>query len=74
MNDTAVAVLYAVAEELAQQAKESMPKLRENEKIRKEWLENCVYYRETTLDGKIYRSQYDFRQRKSRQVAVKDGD
>ena len=47
-----------------------MPKLREGERIQREWYKNGVYYRETTLDGETYQSQYDFRQRKSRRMAV----
>lgn len=67
---TAPTVLLAVATELAELAKSSMPKLREGERIRQEWYENGIYYRETTLGDEVFRSQYDFRQRKIRQVAV----
>ena len=64
------AVLLAIATELAERAKYEMPKLRESERIQREWYKNGVYYRETTLDGETYQSQYDFRQRKSRRMAV----
>ena len=67
---TAPTVLLAVATELAELAKSSMPKLREGERIRQEWYENGIYYREKTLGDEVFRSQYDFRQRKIRQVAV----
>ena len=58
-------VLYAIAEELAKKAMDSLPKIREGEEIQKEWYENGVYYRETSFDGKTYLSQYDFRQNKA---------
>lgn len=64
------AVLLAVATELAEQAKAEMPELRDGERVRREWYKNGIYYRETTLDGETYQSQYDFRQRKSRRMAV----
>jgi hypothetical protein len=66
----ATSVLLAVATELAQQAKSSMPEIREGERIQREWYENGVYCRETALDDKLFLSQYDFRQRKSRREAV----
>ena len=66
----ASAVLFAVATELVNLAKSSMPEMRETEKIQREWYDNGIYYRETTLGDEIFRSQYDFRQRKSRRVAV----
>lgn len=68
--NAAPAVLFAVATELAELAKSSMPKMREGEKIQREWFENGVYYRETALGDEVFRSHYDFRQRKSRRVAV----
>lgn len=68
--NTTPAVLIAVAKELAEQAKTSLPKIRSDEKILREWFENGIFYRETTLQGEVFRSQYDFRQRKSRRVAV----
>lgn len=61
---TISAVFYAIAKELAQKAKDSMPELRESEKIEKEWYENGVYYRQTVLDGKTYLCQYDFKHNK----------
>lgn len=67
---TAPAVLFAVASELAKLAESKMPELRENERVQREWYENGVYYRETIFDNEVFRSQYDFRQRKSRRVAV----
>lgn len=67
---TAPTVLLAVASELAKLAESEMPELREGERIQREWYENGVYYRETLLGSEVFRSQYDFRQRKSRRVAV----
>lgn len=63
-------VLLAVATELAKTAKDSMPKIREGESVRREWLEDGIYKRETTLNGEIYLAQYDFRQRKCRRVVA----
>lgn len=65
------AVLFAVATELAKQAKDSLPELQDGEKIQREWLDSGIYYRETTLKGETFISQYDFRQRKSRQYSGK---
>ena len=67
---TVPSVLLAVANELATSAKSSMPELNDGEKIEREWLENGVYYRETTLNGEVFHCLYDFRQRKSRRMAV----
>ena len=70
----ASSVLLAVAAELSELAKASLPKLRKGEVIQQEWLEDGIYYRDTTLDGRAYRAQSDFRQRKSRRLAVKGGN
>lgn len=61
MAGTTAAVLYAVAKELAQRAKDSLPNLREGETIKREWLHDGVYYRETDLNGQTFMGQYDFR-------------
>lgn len=66
----APAVLLAVAAELAKSAKDSLPKLQEGERIQREWIVDGIYYRETLFNGEVFRSQYDFKQRKSRQMAV----
>ncbi len=66
----ASAVLSAVATELAMQAQSSLPELQDGEKIQREWYENGTYNRETVLNGIVFLSQFDFRQRKSRRVAV----
>lgn len=63
---SAVAVLLAVAKELAETAKSSMPEMRDGEKVIHEWFEEGIYYRETELAGEIFVGQYDFRQKKSR--------
>lgn len=65
MDAAVSAVLFAVAKELAQTAKDSLPELRDGERIQREWFADGVYYRETVFDGEIYTSQYDFRQRES---------
>ena len=54
-------VLIAVANELAKKAKDSMPKLREGEKIRREILKDGVYYRETVFGEQTFLAQYDLR-------------
>jgi hypothetical protein len=61
----ASAVLYAVAKELAQTAKDSLPELRDGEQVQREWYADGVYYRETVFNGETFISQYDFRQRES---------
>ena len=66
----ASAVLFAVAAELAREAQDALPKLRDGESVRREWLEDGIYYRETSYNGENFISQYDFRQRKSRREAV----
>ena len=66
----ASAVLFAVATELAKEAQDALPKLRDGEGVRREWLEDGIYYRETSYNGENFISQYDFRQRKSRREAV----
>ena len=66
----ASSVLLAVANELASSAKSNLPELNDGEKVQREWYENGVFYRETALDGNTFRYLYDFRQRKSRRVAV----
>ena len=66
----ASAVLFAVATELAKEAQDALPKLRDGESVRREWLEDGIYYRETSYNGENFISQYAFRQRKSRREAV----
>lgn len=63
-------VLLAVANELAASAKSSLPELNDGEEVQREWLEDGVFYRETMLNGDVFRYLYDFRQRKSRRMAV----
>lgn len=59
-----VRILRTVAEELVEMAKSSMPKIREGEKICREWFCDGVYSRETTFKDKTFLAQFDFRQRK----------
>ena len=63
-------VLFTIATEIAKQAKDSMPELRDGEIIQREWYDDGIYYRETTLNGKLFQSQYDFRKRKSSQITI----
>ena len=69
----ASAALFAVATELARMAKDSLPEMRDGEEVRQEWLDGGIYYRETTYKGQTFISEYDFRQRESRQAAVGSG-
>ena len=66
--NTTPAVLLAIITELAELAKNSLPKIQEGEKIKREWYENGIYYRETIYKGETIQAQFDFRQRKSRQM------
>ena len=68
--NTVATVLFTIATELAKQAKDSLPKMQDGEKIRREWYEDGIYYRETTFNGKVFQSQYDFRKRKSSQITI----
>ncbi len=63
-------VLFTIATELAKQAKDSMPEIRDGEIIQHEWYEDGIYYRETTFNGKVFQNQYDFRKRKSSQIII----
>jgi hypothetical protein len=67
---SAVSVLFAVAKELAEQAKQGLPEVKEGESVRREWYENGRLCRETILNGESYIDLYDFEQRKSRLTAV----
>ena len=69
----AAMALLAVAEELAEEAKGSMPKLLDGEQIVGEQFENGIYTRKTILSGKAFVSQYDFRQKAIRRVAEGEG-
>lgn len=61
---TAATVIFAVANELADEAKQNMPALRSGEETVREWFEKGVYYRKTKYKGKTFISQFDFKQRK----------
>lgn len=65
------AALFAVAKELAQTAKDSLPELRDGEHVLREWYTDGVYYRETQFDGEKLTCQYDFRQRKKAPIPKK---
>ena len=71
MVTPAVSVLFAVATELSELAKTSLPSLRKGETVQHEWFEDATFYRETSLNGQKFITQFDFRQRKSRRVAMK---
>lgn len=69
---TATAVLTAIAAELAETAKNSLPKMRNGEMVQREWYKNGIYYRETVYGKETYLCQFDFRKRKShRNLVVK---
>lgn len=69
----AASVLLAVAAELSELAKNSLPALRKGEMVQREWLEDGSFYRETSLDGLKFIAQFNFQQRRSRRVAVRGG-
>jgi hypothetical protein len=62
---TVSAVIIAVAEELAKQARSGLPELLKGEEILKEWLDGDIYYRTTNYQGKEFLSQYNLRQKTS---------
>jgi anti-sigma regulatory factor (Ser/Thr protein kinase) len=64
--ENAAVIIRAVANGLAQQAIESMPRLREGETIVREWYKNGAYYRETEYNGKSSTRLYDFKLRECR--------
>lgn len=64
-------VLLAVATELSELAKASLPALREGEIIKHEWLEDATLYRETILDGQKFIAEFNFFQRKSHRALIK---
>lgn len=57
----AIIILIRVAEELAELAKNSIPKIRNGEKICREWLKDGVYCRESLFNGKTFLAQFDFK-------------
>ena len=63
-------ILYAVAEELSELAKNSLPALREDEIILREWFKNANLYRETKLNGQKYIAKFNFLQRKSDRILI----
>ncbi len=67
---TASTVLIAIAGELANTAKSNLPKIRDGERVQREWYKNGIYYRETVYKNEVYVSQFDFRKRKSRRNLV----
>lgn len=71
---TVSATLFAVATELAEMARNSMPEMRDGEELCREWYNGGIYYRETIYKSQTFISQYDFRQHTCRQTAVERGD
>lgn len=72
MTNEVLNVLFAVASELAQEAKSNLPELRTGEQITSECFTNGVYRRETRYKGRLLISEYDFKQRNSRAVAAEE--
>ena len=66
----AALVLIAVAKELSEMAKRSLPVLRKGETVRREWFKDATLYRETDLNGRRFIAEFNFRQRKSRRISV----
>lgn len=59
----ALRILFSVAEELAELARSSVPAIRKDEQVQREWLEDGIYYRETLFKGQTFLSQFDFKRR-----------
>ena len=55
-----LAVLFAVAEELAETAENNMPKLKKGETIINERFEKGVYCRETIYENKKFVAEFNF--------------
>lgn len=68
--NAALAILRAVAEELANEAKANLVIANPDEQIVREWYENGFYYRETISSGAKMLYCYDFRLKKSSCKAV----
>ncbi|MBR1438415.1 MAG: hypothetical protein IJ587_07740 [Synergistaceae bacterium] len=66
----AALVLIAVAKELSEMAKRSLPVLRKGETVQREWFKDATLYRETVLNGQRFIAEFNFRQRKSRRMLV----
>ena len=62
--------LLVVAKELAESATNSLPELREGELIKKEWLKDNIYCRETIHKNKVYHAKFDFHRRQGNVVAI----
>ena len=58
-------ILLRIAEEIAELARSSVPKLRDGEQIKREWLDNGVYYRETVFCGEKFLARFNLKQRKN---------
>ena len=67
-------VLLAVATELAELAKNSMPVLRKGEVVLREWFKDGIFYRETNLKGCKYVAEFNFRQRKTCRTQVRNAN
>ena len=67
-------VLLAVATELSELAKTSLPALQDGETVQREWFKNATFYRETNLNGQKFIAQFNFQQRKSHMTLVKGGN
>lgn len=66
-------VLIAVAKELSELAKRSLPVLRKGETVQREWFKDATFYRETNWNGQRFIAEFNFQQRKSRRkLAVID--
>ena len=65
MSNQASLVLLAVATELSELARKSLPALREGETVQREWFKDATLYRETIMNGQRFIAQFDFRQRKA---------
>ena len=74
MMRRATLVLLAVAKELSELAKNSMPALRKGETIQREWFKNATYYRETNFGGQRYIAEFNFPKRRSQRILIEGGN
>ncbi len=53
--------LLSVALELAAQAEDNLPELREGESVKREWLADGAFHRETEFEGRKFISSFNFK-------------
>lgn len=74
MNTSTLNVLFAIATELANEAKSKMPSLCAGEQIISEEFSDGIYRRKTRLKGKTSVYEYNFKLKSVRTIERKRGD